>query len=306
MDENIRADILLATYNGEKYIEKQLRSLLEQSYKNIKIYVSDDASTDGTVDIIKKYQKDHGDKIYLKVNSKNYGNACDNFFSLLPMTKGDVIFFCDQDDIWKKTKVERTLKEFENVSSPLLVHTDLTVIDENDRVLYPSMIGTQKINIKRKDINFLLAQNNVTGCSSAINRALADILKKPEGIPVHDWWIAVTASLFGDIKYISFPTIYYRSHAHNLCGPKDMSSGKYILSRIKEYKRNRNIAFLTYSLAAQLLKKYGNKLKGKDKKMLEDIASLSRKNKIVRIRVLKKYRIFKNGIVRRVGQLMYL
>ena len=67
-----------------------------------------------------------------------------------------------------------------------------------------AMIGTQKINIKRKDINFLLAQNNVTGCSSAINRALADILKKPEGIPVHDWWIAVTASLFGDIKYISF------------------------------------------------------------------------------------------------------
>ena len=109
-------DILLATYNGERYLSEQLDSILKQSCDNWRIFVRDDGSEDGTSTIIERYQKQYSGKIFIIKDEKQNLGACGNFSELLKKSKSDYIMFCDQDDVWKEDKIKITLKKMKQVA----------------------------------------------------------------------------------------------------------------------------------------------------------------------------------------------
>ena len=196
--------ILLSTYNGSKYIKEQIESLFAQTYKNFEIIARDDGSSDNTLNILNSYN-------ITVLNSKKNIGVENSFMFLLDYafkrTDAKYFMFCDQDDIWKKNKIEKTLntmKKMETTYSnmPILIHTDLEVVDENLTLKYHSFWQYEHINPKFYSLNRLLMQNTITGCTMMVNRKLVEfILPIQKNIILHDWWIGLVASQFGKINY---------------------------------------------------------------------------------------------------------
>lgn len=152
--------------------------------------------------------------------------------------------FCDHDDVWKPRKVEMTVRrmmELEQANGqdiPLLVHTDLVVADENLKVLSDSMFRSQNLNRKGNRLNNLLVQNNVTGCTMMVNKALVDMVgPAPKHAVMHDWWMALIAACFGKIGFVRQATILYRQHHANEVGAKNARSLSYNARRLAERSR---------------------------------------------------------------------
>ncbi len=298
-------DILMATFNGEKYISAQLDSIILQTREDWHLYIIDDASSDKTVEIINKYIKKDPDKITLFENKKNNGNICENFFFLIEKSKGELVFFADQDDIWKRDKLEEMSKLFK-ANKPMLVFSDMTVIDKRDNITAPSFVKMQALDVKHLTLRKLLVQNCVTGCSMAVNRSLLNIIKAPFSLPLHDWWIACCAVLKGEIIYCKKAYTYYRKHDKNVRGARKNNSLSYILSRINNKDDIKKMLSYTYDTAFELRSAYGASLGSDLKTMLDEIAILKHKGKVVRLLTHFKYGLWKSGIIRKIGQLIYI
>ena len=299
----IEVAVMMSTYNGELYVKEQIMSILGQVGVNITLFIRDDGSSDKTIDIIKDFEKQNDNIHFIKGKNIGLGNS---FMHILYETPEnyDYYAFSDQDDIWEKNKIELTLKEFENVNKPLLVHSDLSVIDENNNVVCKSMIKSQHINVNRIALNQLIVQNVVTGCTMAFNRQLADIIVEPELLSVHDWWIAATASIFGEIKFINKPTIKYRKHNNNACGPQNMSSPAYVAKRATNKTKAKKMLDYGYVMAVELLEKY--KIPYEYKAMLKAYGAMGNKNKFNKLKTVFKYNIWKSGIIRKIGQIWFM
>jgi glycosyltransferase involved in cell wall biosynthesis len=227
MEKTYPIQILLACYNGEKYLREQLDSLLQQSEANFEILARDDASSDQTLAILKEYREKFPEKITLLPSKYRLG-VIGNFDTLLEAASADYILFSDQDDVWLKNKVRliyEALKEGEATwgkSTPLLVHTDLMVTDSKKNILHPSFWKYSRINpFRGKSLSRLLVQNTVTGCAMGINRALAHVAAPiPSDASMHDWWIALAAAFSGHIIPLREPSILYRQHENNTLGAK--------------------------------------------------------------------------------------
>lgn len=217
--------VILATYNGEKYLKQQIDSILNQTYQNIKIYIGDDDSNDSTIDIIKAYKSLYPDKIKYYQNATNMGFV-KNFEKLLQIAKEDYIAFSDQDDIWLPCKLEEQInkiKEIEKKSNlPIMCHSDLTMMDENQNVICKSFFFFKKYKLKpEKDLGHILGPCGVMGNTMMINRALKDIiLPFPEGIDFHDYYIAAICELFGERVTFYKSLVLYRIHQDNTSNSK--------------------------------------------------------------------------------------
>ena len=224
MDKTI--DILMATYNGEKYLKEQIDSILNQTYKNFRLIISDDCSKDATKNILKEYEK-KDDRITVYIQEKNIG-VTKNFEFLLNKVENEFYMLSDQDDVWFKDKVEKSLKKIEESKSDL-VFTDLKVTDESLNVTsnsYWSLKGFKNKIKKHCNFDGLYLNNFVTGCT---------IISKKKFIPtiipfklnsknvIHDYWIALVVSLKGKITYLNQPTMFYRQHLENEIGSKRVS-----------------------------------------------------------------------------------
>ncbi len=300
-------DILLAVYNGGKFLKKQLDSIFAQTYRDFLLIVCDDGSTDDSRQLLEEYQKRFVGQMQVIYNDKNLG-AKNNFFKLLSLSKAEYIMFCDQDDIWDKNKVEKTLDFFRKNedSGVLLVHTDMRVIDENDVQTAESFNKLQSIDPYQNSLNKLLVQNTVTGCTVMINRALADIVLQPRCDTLHDWWLAVTAAAFGKIAYLPEATMGYRRHSQNVRGARDMSSPKYILSRAADKSDAAAMLGLGYEQSAEFAAYYKDKLDKETLKMLEAYGDCAKCGKLKKLKTIFRYKIFKQGLVRKIGQLIYM
>lgn len=222
-----KIEVLLATYNGEKFVREQIYSVLNNFDKisgyECKILVSDDKSTDKTVQIIKSLQEQEPRILFLDGEKK--GGVRSNFYYLLEHTDADYVFFCDQDDLWLPDKISVFLERFksEEVSynGPILVHSDLCVADANLSPINVSMFDYQKIN-KNPSFVELIVSNSVTGCVMACNRELIEGVKKSQiqNSIMHDWYIGLYASAFGRILFIEKSFILYRQHGGNQVGAK--------------------------------------------------------------------------------------
>lgn len=220
-------DILLATYNGEKYLNQQIDSIITQTYKDWRLLIRDDFSTDNTVNIIKNYTCKYPDKIRLIEDNKGHLGLAQNFGALLELALSEYIMFCDQDDIWLPNKIELTLNTMKAAgqtwpNTPLLVHTDLKVVDETLVPIAESFWKLHRISPESDcQLKKIIYRNIVTGCTVMINKKAKEIsMPFPPEVSIHDWWIALNVVKYGKILHMAMPTVLYRQHIANLIGAK--------------------------------------------------------------------------------------
>lgn len=300
----------LSTYNGEKYLKEQLDSLLSQTYKPIKIMVRDDGSTDKTVEILKSYG------VHILPLGKNLRSKL-SFSALLDAMLQDeqaqYFMFCDQDDIWDKDKVAKSVAKIQTMEQdlkhlPLLVHTDLRVINEAQKVLSNSFWNYEHINPDRKKLGNLLMQNTITGCTMLFNRSLAQLsLPIPKEAIMHDWWMALVASAFGEIGSIKEPTISYRQHGGNDTGAKAYSWKKVLKDAGGiVFGRGLYVQHLDINLAQAraFLETYSEKLDANALSTLEAFTTIKSQNYFQKRYSLIRYKLLKYGFLRNLGLLM--
>ena len=218
----MKVDILMATYNGQKYLKEQIESILNQTFQEFRLIICDDCSKDETWKILEKYQKkDH--RIEIVCNEQNLGYN-KNFEKLLRMVKAPYFMLSDQDDFWLPNKVEESYNMITS-GKYALVCSDLEVVNQNLETIHPSMWEFwPDYNIKKKikkarDYRSCLMTNCITGCTTIVDSKLIPKLIPLPGYPiVHDWWIGLVAGSEGDIGYIEKPLIKYRQHGNNQIG----------------------------------------------------------------------------------------
>lgn len=210
--------VCMATHNGEKYIKEQLDSILCQLAPDDEVVISDDGSTDRTLDIISEY-KDQRLKIYHfkqpVITSHSHIYVAHNFENALGKATGDYIFLCDQDDMWHSNKVSKCVEQLNQFD--LVVH-NFRLVDE-----FGTWLGKNLYEGNFKKQNLLICGNIYFGCSMAFRRSFIDkIIPFPKYLLLHDYWIGAIIQMIGTMTYIDEPLMDYRyreesvSHApHN-------------------------------------------------------------------------------------------
>ncbi len=302
--------ILLAAYNGEKFLKDQIDSILAQTYTDWKLVVQDDCSTDSTYDIVLCYANKYPEKIVAVSRRENSGGAANNFFNMLRYADEDYMMFSDGDDIWLPEKLNITLDMMRKLEAkngedmPLLVHTDLKVVDSQLCEISGSLLKRQYLNCNNWQLNHLLAQNIVTGCTLMANRRLTEMIgAPPTHAAMHDWWFALTASAFGEIGFVKQPTVLYRQHGTNLVGAKNAKSINYYLRRLLSIRKTRRELRVTYQQAREFHERYGDDLDNHKAQMVKDFILLPKVSVLSRLRLLNRYDFWKSGFLRRCGQL---
>ncbi len=305
-------DILLAVYNGEKYIKQQLDSIVAQTFKDWRLIVYDDGSCDGTVKILKEYILKYEGRIVFYKGLNNSKSVVASFSKLLKLSSAKYVAFCDHDDVWHKDKlmfsveaIKRMELKYGNI--PILIHTDLYVVDEFLNIKQKSMIKSQCIGCRAKSLQELIVQNNITGCTVLVNRSLVDICGSiPNSALMHDWWLGLVAASFGKIEFLNIKTVYYRQHSSNCVGAKDVRSFRYIFSRaFGGVAVKRSIANVFLQCEA-FLNMYGELLSKDKKKILENYINISKHSKLRRVIKLIAGGYLKFGFFRKLGQFFYI
>ena len=212
-------DVLLATYNGEKYLREQIDSILNQTYKDIRLIISDDCSKDNTRKILKEYEeKDDRVKVYYQ--EKNLGYVR-NFEFLLEKVENDLYMLSDQDDVWLEEKIEKSVKKLEEDNSDL-VFCDLEIVDKDLKIIDSSFWKAMKLDKKiRKYIDSYKMEylyNCITGCTILSKKEfLKEILPIPKTSKylIHDHWISLMVLLKGKVTFLDESCIKYRQHGDN-------------------------------------------------------------------------------------------
>lgn len=301
-------DILMATYNGEKYIEEQIQSILNQTYTDFKLIIHDDGSNDSTVHIIRKYAEQFPDKIQFIDDGIKTGGAKNNFFHLLKFSKAEYIMFADQDDIWKANKVKNAVRCIMEEASqsddiPLMGYSDLIVVDERLAVINDSFFNMQNLAYDRNSFNNLLVQNIVTGCTTIFNRKLAQMCTEmPTESIMHDWWLALITSAFGRMFYMEDKDILYRQHGNNTEGAKNCKSPKYILKKMFNPRAIRAAINATYCQAEAFKKIYQGQLPKQKEYILDKYISIKYDTKIKKLKTIKENDFQKNGFIKKMVQ----
>ena len=223
ISKNTKVQILLATYNGQKYLREQLDSIINQEYKLWELLIHDDGSIDNTINILNEYQDKYPKRIKFLNDQKVFSSASKNFFHLIENRSRDANLFClsDQDDLWDKSKLKFIIERYNSkeYKEPLLIHSDLSLIDERGDLLEKShnkLIKNQKNLITK---NTVLYYNPIPGCAMTINAALAEKIYFCKYMVMHDWWILLSAIYKNaTVLYIKDPLVKYRQHSENVCG----------------------------------------------------------------------------------------
>lgn len=296
--------VIICTYNGEKYIEEQLNSLKEQSVFINEYIICDDNSSDNTCVIVNRYiEKNPELNIKLLKNGKNRG-VIRNFEFGLNQASGDYIAFCDQDDVWLPNKIEISLNKIKEMEQkygkkiPLLVHTDLLVVDEDLEIINSSFFLQEGLKVYKNEevLKALFLQNNLVGCTMFFNKIAKELaLPFPKHIIMHDYWLGLVVASKGKIEFVNQKTIKYRQHKKNVVGAKNYIS-------FKSLKKVFDKKYLDKSINAIIMqnKEVVNFKSGflveNNKWFLEALNALEKNNVIDMI----KLKVHKHGILRNI------
>jgi len=304
--------ILLATYNGEKYLAEQLDSLLAQTFIDFTIHVQDDVSTDSTWEILESYKARYPDKFHITQRMTNSGSAKNNFLDLITTVRDKYLMLCDQDDVWLPNKIELTMAKMKSMeqdypNQPLLVHTDLQVVDENLNIINPSFRKQTKRNYNRKAFHQILNLNIASGCTIMYNLELANLLEKiPTHCVMHDWWLKLVATAFGKVDHINDATILYRQHGKNACGAKDVRKLSYKINRLLNGRELKATLHETCHQAGCLLEIYNDKLTDQQKYILQGYSSIPHAWKGKRIATIFRLRTFMPSLSRNIALMLFI
>lgn len=228
--------VALAAYKGEKYIEAQIRSILPQLSHGDEIIVSDDRPGGMTERIVKRIAAEDSRVVWVEGKSKG---VVSNFVNAIRYCKGDKIFLCDQDDVWLPDKVKRVMEAFD---------------EGYDLVLHNAYITDGELNItdysffekrgSKKGVIRNIFKNSYMGCCMAFDRKLLKkIMPMPRSIPMHDQWIGILAEIYGKVKFLDLPLIYYRVHGGNVTGGKTTFKQKMEWRRYLIFKLYKRVMF---------------------------------------------------------------
>lgn len=306
-------DILLATYNGERFIDAQIESVLRQNRTDWMLTVRDDCSTDGTLALVHDLARRHPGRITVQARPTASGSAKQNFLEMLTGSHAPYVMLCDHDDVWLEDKIALTaarMRELEHrfgADVPLLVHSDLIVTDAELQVLSPSMMDAQQLDGRESRLGRLIIQNVVTGCTVMVNRPLADMVREPfDEIVMHDWWLALIASAFGAIGFLERPTVLYRQHGTNTVGARPSRSLSYKMKRLLDKEGVTRSLADSYAQAEAFLGHFDAQLSQEQASMIRAYAAIPHLGKVGRLQTLRRNGFWKNTAVRRLGQVLYV
>lgn len=258
-----KVNVLLSTYNGEKYIGEQLNSILKQTYQNIEIYVRDDGSTDGTLEILKSYEKKN--QIHLEIG-KNVGFIKSFFWLICNGGEADYYAFCDQDDSWIPEKIEMALEK-------------LSVSDEKNPVLYFSNYDFYdgELNFQEKGTDRpripsfpnCLVDCISLGINSVFNQKACEMMRTqtPQASCGHDWWTYMICQGMGQVIYDERSTVKYRRHGSNVSAG-GMNFFQFQIWRFKKFFVNDYFDNVKKMLQ-EYEKFYGEQLRSEDQRTLK-------------------------------------
>ncbi len=303
--------ILVAAYNGERYLTAQISSILDQSWPYWKLYIRDDGSHDGTPDIASRFAAEHPDRIFVLSSNRSRLGPDGNFSYLVEHVESDYFMFCDQDDVWLPWKVERSLQcmwalEDQNGATiPLLVHTDVRVVDAELHELDASAwkYGYHRPEFSQQ-LNRLLLQNMVFGCSILMNSALKELAAPvPAGVVQYDWWLALVSVCFGKVGYLSEPTLLYRQHEGNTVGANRWGAEYIVHKALRFFDREALMRSLAASRnqAVLLLERYADRLGPGQRQTIEAFATLGEQGFLAKRKTLLTYGFLKTGLIRNIG-----
>lgn len=309
--EKATIEILLATFQSEAYLREQIDSILNQTDSNWQLLVHDGGSTDSTLDIVREYESKYPEKIHLLGSCR--ASACHNFSQLLEASTGELIMLCDHDDVWLPEKISLTRKKFIEEArkckpdTPLLVFSDLTIVDQNLKMIFPSLMNYSNLSPKRLALSQLLVQNVPHGNTMMFNAALCRLVHPiPMKAVMHDNWIALTAAAFGKIVYLDQTTVLYRQHGCNVFGASCYS----IPSLIKKIHDGRKKLMLRWNLnvrqAQAFLECNKKRLDSNQIQMLELFSDIKHARFFKKRYILYRYGIWKTGIMRNIGMLLVI
>lgn len=227
--------VVMACYNGARFLDEQLASLFAQQSVQVELLVRDDGSNDGTREKLAHWQQKRPGQIHIIDDDAGNLGAAGSFSMLLTlalqMWQGNdhisAVALADQDDIWFSHKLSESLKllgqgyQGKDEDLPVLVHSDLRVVDQEMQEMAPSLMQYQGLDASKTQFASQLLSNTVTGCTAVCNKALLQLaLPIPAQAMMHDWWLSLVASAFGEIRYIDRPLMDYRQHGHNTLGAR--------------------------------------------------------------------------------------
>lgn len=303
--------ILLAAYNGEKYLHTMIDSIIAQDYADWQLILSDDGSKDTTPAILQEYADKMPEKITFYRSGIRFGRPEKHFLHLLQkFHDSPYIMFCDQDDYWHPDKIRKTYETMKKTETdpavPAMVHTDLQVVDGELKPIHPSFLQMSGITGDRMQVRQLLTQNVVTGCTMMVNKTLAELGTQyiPEtGIPMHDWWLALLAAACGNTGFLNEATIDYRQHGNNSVGAKNVRSVKHIVNQLKSRQMAEHIR-ATYVQAGAFLECFRDMLPENARRTIEIYADMENKNWLARRAAYVRYGFWKASLPRKIGQLL--
>lgn len=247
----MKVSVALCTHNGASYIERQLVSILEQTMLPNQVIVSDDSSSDNTLELVRGLANQFdANNVELKIfsNTTPLGVGA-NFFKAMSETSHEIIFLADQDDVWLPTKVAQTIGVFEHKPQTLLVHTNADLVDEKGgglgRTLFQDLRISQAELEKEasgKAIEVILTRNTVTGATIALRRELVKLSSPYVGPCLHDEWLGLVAAALGRLEVLPSSTIFYRQHENNQVGSDKLTwSVRFDKLRAERQPRNQRL-----------------------------------------------------------------
>ncbi|HEO6539346.1 TPA: glycosyltransferase family 2 protein [Streptococcus agalactiae] len=293
----MKVNILMATYNGEKFLAQQIESIQKQTFKEWNLLIRDDGSSDKTCDIIRNFTaKDSRIRFINESEHHNLG-VIKSFFMLVNYEVADFYFFSDQDDVWLPEKLSVSLEAAKHKASdvPLLVYTDLKVVNQELNILQDSMIRAQSHHANTTLLPEL-TENTVTGGTMMINHALAEKWFTPNDILMHDWFLALLAASLGEIIYLDLPTQLYRQHDNNVLGARTMDKRFKILREGPKsiFTRYWKLIHDSQKQASLIVDKYGDIMTANDLELIKCFIKIDKQPFMTRLRWLWKYGYSKN------------
>ena len=292
--------ILLATWNGARWLPELLSSLQRQTYAHWELLIRDDGSSDQTLRILLDWKALYPEKVaLLDVGGEHLGST-QSFSQLVQRSTAPYLLFCDQDDVWLPEKIELQLAAAQNLEidhgkqMPILVHTDLAVVDSQQHLLALSFWDYRGFDLEQRYQAYLL-NNVVTGCATLFNRAAAQLaFPAPLAAMQHDRWLALACAWFGKIQTIPYPLLLYRQHDANQLGAK--------VAGLKDVERR----ILAWSLQAQaFLNRYGERLTADDRQLMVAVAALGHLRGWERRQHIMRHRLFKQNLMANVALLLF-
>ena len=305
--------VLLAAWNGSAYLPALLDSLCAQTDPDFTVIMQDDGSTDGTPGLLQETAGRDSRFVFGAEQGQHLG-AAGNFLSLVRQAEADYILLCDQDDVWEPEKIALLKQEMLSLESrygantPLLVHSDCSLIDENGELIGESFFRRQGWDPAAVTLPRLLVQNNVTGCTLIMNEALRKLVAshaKAKELFMHDWFIALTAAAFGHISFVDRPLTRYRQHGDNTIGASTQPLLIRAFSSLRNGKAAKRRILLTYTHTAVFKKLYGDELPAPAQKTVDDYLATRHMWKIRRVLAVRRMDCVMQSPVTRLGQILF-